>query len=152
MVKCTKEHMEAKLNTTLYPNMEPEDFHLYNSTCRYSSATSTHVIFIVPLDSCGTTHNTSASHISYSNSINWIRKSGTRNRVISRDMILSIPFRCTYIRKGILSVVSFSPRRKIVITSEGKVLSFFSFAMRVSIACMCERDRLGGHTRFHNHR
>ena len=101
-----------------------DDLYLNSKKCKYSFVSSAHVIFDIPLDNCGTTHNTSANYITYFNSINWLRKAGTRNRVISRDLVVSIPFQCSYAKKQILSVVSFSPRRKIVVTSDGKKLSF----------------------------
>ena len=91
--------------------------HLSDSTCTPDAINSTHVTFFVPLESCGTTHVTEGDKITYSNEV-----SGAVpvNKQISRDYDNDFPFKCKYAAAAVLDAGSFSPKRKEVLSAEGK--------------------------------
>jgi len=74
------------------------------------------VTFKTGLDKCGTKHNTTDKYIIYYNNIISSTKGSNDSKIISRDFQATFPFSCSFPRRQILSVTSFSPRRKVVFT------------------------------------
>jgi len=115
-VVCTNEYMEAKLDISKHPGVSPDRANLYDSKCRITKAVGSFLFFRTKLDGCGTKHNTTDKDIIYYNSIFAESQAGSNNAKISRSMQAEFPFKCTYPRSAILSVVSFTPRRKVLYT------------------------------------
>ena len=93
---------------------------LADSSCKPKSVNKTHAVFEVPLDGCGTTSNSSKDYLYYYNSIEIEKKRGENDTIITREHNATFNFHCAYEKSIILSVVSFSPRRKLVYTKTGK--------------------------------
>mgnify|MGYP001798044306 CR=1 len=100
---------------------------LEDSSCKPSYVNSTHAFIETPLDGCGTTSNATKDYLNYYNSIKVSRKTkNSSNAIIIRDFEAVIRFKCSYDKRVILSVVSFSPRKKMVYTRVGKKLNSLS--------------------------
>ena len=108
--------LELKYNL----NLDLERLTLKDINCAVKEKNSTHVSINVPFDSCKTTHNTTDEEIIYYNSLLAETRKGGQSPLISREFKAEYPFQCTYPRTRILSVVSFSPREKVIYTRAGK--------------------------------
>ncbi|XP_001628544.2 ZP domain-containing protein [Nematostella vectensis] len=125
-IRCTRDYMEAKIIKSEISNLDTSYLHLNDKSCRSTEITDEHVIFRTALEGCGTTHNVSddGKYIVYYNSITGNMKSLTTESVITREHQAVMPFKCSYERKVVLSVVSFSPRAAKLYT---KTASFGNF-------------------------
>jgi hypothetical protein len=113
---CTSEYMEARLDISIHNGVRPDTVALEDRNCKTTRSESKYLYFMTKLDGCGTKHNTTDDSIIYYNSIFADTGSGSNSAKISRAMQAEFPFKCTYPRSAILSVVSFSPRRKVIYT------------------------------------
>ena len=120
-VKCSRDSMIAILDLMKFPNMDTGTMTLNDASCKATHVNDTHAIIETPLDGCGTTHNASEDYLHYYNNIkiSRIKKNVSSDAIITRDHEALFPFQCSYDRKTVLSVVSFSPRMKLVYTREG---------------------------------
>lgn len=119
MVDCTSDKMVAILDLKKYSYLETDTMTLADTSCKPKEVYSTHVVFHVPLDGCGTTYNSSKEYLMYYNSILITKKRRENDTIITREHNVTFNFNCAYDRSIILSVVSFSPRRKRLYTKAG---------------------------------
>ena len=118
---CTQDYMEATLDVTKHPNINLDRISLEDDSCQSRDSNRTHVSFRTDLDKCGTKHNTTDKYIIYYNAILANTNGSTApHPIISRDFQAAFPFQCSYPRRQVLSVTSFSPRKVVVYTREGE--------------------------------
>lgn len=127
-VDCTREGMVAILDLKKFPPMDTNTMTLTNTSCKPKQVNKTHAVIEAPLDGCGTTHNSSDNYLYYYNSIKISSKKEENSSAITRKHEAVFVFDCAYDRSVILSVVSYSPKRKLVYT---KTADFgnFTFTM-----------------------
>lgn len=106
-----------------HPNLDMDRVTLKDVNCKLADLgdfNGTHLWFEVPLDGCMTNHTTTNDTITYANSIIAETRASQGSFLISREFQAEFPFKCTYPRSAILSVASFSPRKKVIYTRTGK--------------------------------
>lgn len=115
-VTCTSQYMEARLDIKKHTGIRTDTVALEDRNCGVTRSETDFLYFRTALDGCSTKHNTTSDSIVYYNSIYADTGAGSNSAKISRAMQAEFPFKCTFPRAAILSVVSFSPRRKVVYT------------------------------------
>jgi len=123
-VDCNSDGMVATLDLKKYSYLETDPMTLADPSCKPKEVNSEKAVFEVPLDGCGTTHNASKEYLRYYNSIKVFKKKGENETIITREHNVTINFNCAYDRDIILSVVSFSPRRKRLYTKAADFANF----------------------------
>lgn len=119
-VICTNEKMEVFLDHTKHETLDLDKVTLKDANCKASGTmNATHVWMTVPFDSCMTNHTTDGDTITYYNSLIAETRASAGSSLISREFQAEFPFKCTYPRSAVLSVVAFSPRERIVYTKTG---------------------------------
>lgn len=114
---CTQEYMEVTLDLNIHGGLNIDQISLEDNACKLVGSNETHITLKTGLDKCGTKHNTTDEYIIYYNAI--VANTNSSNDphpVISRDFQATFPFQCAFPRRQVLSVTSFSPRRKVVYT------------------------------------
>ena len=115
--------MKVTLDVSKHPSLKLDGIVLEDDSCKPAGINSTHISFETGLDGCGTKHNTTDEYIIYYNAIVANTKGSNDSSIITRDFQASFPFQCSFPRRKVLSVTSFSPRRKVVYTKAGKLIS-----------------------------
>ncbi|KAK3741104.1 hypothetical protein QZH41_013930 [Actinostola sp. cb2023] len=115
-VQCSKYHMLVTISLERFEYLRPSSLRLEDASCVPYFVNETLVLFRVPLDRCGTYHNATSDKITYWNSVNGDSEENG-NHLITRKFQVRLGFDCSYSKKRTLSVVSFSPRRKVVYSS-----------------------------------
>ncbi|XP_032232542.2 ZP domain-containing protein [Nematostella vectensis] len=116
-VICSKQDMEVRLYMEYFERLSIDSLRLSDRACKPVVTNETLVFFKVPLDGCGTAHNVTEDSIVYYNAIegeSWEE----RHELITRKYHARFSFDCKYARKRVLSVISFSPRKKIVYSTK----------------------------------
>lgn len=128
-VICTNEKMEVFLDHTKHDNLDLDKVTLKDANCKASGTlNATHLWMDVPFDSCMTNHTTDGDTITYQNSLVAETRASAGSSLISREFQAEFPFKCTYPRSAVLSVVAFSPRERIVYTKTAE-FGNFTFTM-----------------------
>lgn len=124
-VTCTQEYMVVTLDLNKQKGLNLDQISLQDKNCKIADSNETHVTFKTALDKCGTKHNTTKEHIVYYNNILSETKTGNNSSpIISRDFQATFPFQCSFPRRSIVSVTSFSPRMKVVYTRASEYGNF----------------------------
>ena len=112
--------MEVILDLTKHDNLDLDKITLKDANCKVSGTlNATHLWMDVPFDSCMTNHSTDGDTITYQNSLVAETRASAGSSLISREFQAEFPFKYTYPRSAVLSVVAFSPRERIVYTKTG---------------------------------
>ena len=119
-VKCTHYVMELTISRFLRPHLVIDSLHLQDPACKVSFINDTHAFLSAPLDGCGTQQKTSEDYFIYLNTMTGDEKSSKTNAEITRKGRLKFEFQCSFKKLHVLSIVSYSPRRKAVRTSDGE--------------------------------
>lgn len=119
-VVCTNEKMVVFLDFSNHGNLDLDKVTLKDANCKAPGpVNATHLSMDVPFDSCMTNHSTDGDTITYQNSLIAETRASAGSSLISREFQAEFPFKCTYPRSAVLSVVAFSPRERIVYTKTG---------------------------------
>ncbi|EDO42853.1 predicted protein [Nematostella vectensis] len=140
-VTCTAQEIQIKLDIKEHSGLQLDTLTLKDTNCQVYKNDGQFAYFRSPLDGCGTTHNTTKTHIKYMNAIRAETTAKTNNAKISRDFQAEFPVQCTYERSAILSVVSFSPRKKVVYSSASG-LGNFTYEMSLLKGDNAESDEI----------
>jgi len=119
-VKCTSEYMEVGVDTNVHTEIQPDTLTLEDKNCKLSRSEGSILYFKTALDGCGTRHNTTEDDIVYYNSIYAETTAGSNSAKISRAFQAEFPFKCTFPRSAVLSVVNFSPKKKVLYSTACK--------------------------------
>lgn len=117
---CTHYAMELTISRFLRPHLVIGSLHLQDPACKVSFINDTHALLSAPLDGCGTQQKTSEDYFIYFNTMTGDEKSSKASVEITRKGRLKFEFQCAFKKLHVLSIVSYSPRRKAVRTSDGK--------------------------------
>lgn len=121
-VQCNKDYMLVTIDLARFEAKDalvPKSLRLEDSSCKPDFINETLAVFKAPLDGCGTYHNSSKEHIFYWNTIHGYTEE-TSHRLITRRYDVRLGFDCQYAKRRTLSVVSFSPRKKVSYSAAGK--------------------------------
>ena len=110
-VKCTHYAIEVIISRIQQPKLDISTVHLQDPLCKVTSSNDTHALLTSPLESCDTEQRMSKFYFIYSNSLTGDTRFGDTPK-ITRDGRLKFEFQCLYRRIHVLSIVSYSPRRK----------------------------------------
>lgn len=128
-VVCTNEKMVVFLDFSNHGNLDLDKVTLKDANCKAPGpVNATHLSMDVPFDSCMTNHSTDGDTITYQNSLIAETRASAGSSLISREFQAEFPFKCTYPRSAVLSVVAFSPRERIVYTKTAE-FGNFTFTM-----------------------
>ena len=119
-VICTHYAMEIIITRILQPHLLINSLHLLDPTCKVFYSNDTYAFLRAPLEGCDTEQTTSEDYFIYVNTMMGDAKSSNSSDLITREGRVQFKFKCSYRRIHVLSIVSFSPRRKVVRTSEGE--------------------------------
>ncbi|XP_029183885.2 mucin-4-like isoform X2 [Acropora millepora] len=117
-VVCTHYAMDIAISRIQHPFLVINSLHLLKPECKILSANDTHALLRAPLEGCGTERKTSNDYMVYMNTVMGDTQSSTANPLITREGRMEFQFQCSYRRIHILSIVSFSPRKKVILTSD----------------------------------
>ena len=112
--------MDIAISRIQHPFLAINSLHLLNPECKVLTANDTHALLRAPLEGCGTERKTSNDFMVYMNAVMGDTQSSTVNPLITREGRMEFQFQCSYKRIHILSIVSFSPRKKVILTSDSK--------------------------------
>ena len=112
--------MDIAISRIQHPFLVINSLHLLKPECKIFSANDTHALLRAPLEGCGTERKTSNDYMVYMNTVMGDTQSSTANPLITREGRMEFQFQCSYRRIHILSIVSFSPRKKVILTSDSK--------------------------------
>ena len=118
-MECTSDGMIVTLDLTILSYVDTNTMTLTDTSCTPKHVNKTHAIIEAPLEGCGTTHNYTKDYLYYYNSIKMKREKEGNSTIITREHNATLFFSCAYDRSAILSVTSYSPRRKLVYTRTG---------------------------------
>lgn len=119
-MKCTHYAMEVTISRFLRPHLVISSLHLQDPACKVSFINDTHALLSAPLDGCGTQQKTLGDYFIYFNTMTGDEKSSKSSAEITRKGRLKFEFQCSFKKLHVLSIVSYSPRRKALLTSDGK--------------------------------
>jgi hypothetical protein len=120
-VECSKDYMLVTVSLERFESQDslaPGSLHLEDNSCTPYFINETIAIFRAPLQGCGTYHNSTKDVITYWNAINGNTEE-TGNHLITRKYNIQLGFDCSYAKRKTLSVVSYSPRQKVVYSASG---------------------------------
>ncbi|XP_068685203.1 uncharacterized protein [Montipora foliosa] len=123
-VRCTHYGMDVTISRSLYPSLVISSLHLMDPECKVLFANDTHALLRTPLEDCDTERTSSEDYMVYINTIMGEAKSSNSIPLITREGRVQFRFQCSYRRIHVLSIVSFSPRRKAVRTSDSGMGNF----------------------------
>ena len=112
--------MEITISRVLRPYLDISSLHLQDPSCKASFSNDTHAFLSAPLEECGTQQMTSKDHFIYLNTMTGDEKSSTSSADITRKGRVKFEFQCSFRKLHVLSIVSYSTRRKVVRTADGK--------------------------------
>ena len=121
-VKCMHYAMEITISRILRPYLVISSLHLQDPSCKVSFFNDTHALLRAPLEKCGTQQKTSKDYFIYLNTMTGDEKSTKSSADITRKGRIKFEFQCSYRKLRVLSIVSYSPRRKEVRTADGRWL------------------------------
>ncbi|XP_067044892.1 uncharacterized protein [Acropora muricata] len=127
-VVCTHYAMDIAISRIQHPFLVINSLHLLKRECKILSANDTHALLRAPLEGCGTERKTSNDYMVYMNTVMGDTQSSTANPLITRKGRMEFQFQCSYRRIHILSIVSFTPRKKVILTSD-RGMGNFTFEM-----------------------
>ncbi|XP_074633113.1 uncharacterized protein LOC141891945 isoform X3 [Acropora palmata] len=127
-VVCTHYAMDIAISRIQHPFLVINSLHLLKPECKILTANDTHALLRAPLEGCGTERKTSNDYMVYMNTVMGDTQSSTANPLITREGRMEFQFQCSYKRIHILSIVSFSPRKKVILTSD-RGMGNFTFEM-----------------------
>lgn len=119
-MKCTHYAMEVTISRFLRPHLVISSLHLQDPACKVSFINDTYALLSAPLDGCGTQQKTLGDYFIYFNTMTGDEKSSKSSAEITRKGRLKFEFQCSFKKLHVLSIVSYSPRRKALLTSDGK--------------------------------
>ncbi|XP_068707140.1 ZP domain-containing protein-like [Montipora foliosa] len=130
-VTCTNDEMMVVLKHEDHSKIDLDSVTLKDTSCKLSDLgdlNGTHLWMKVPFDSCKTNHSTTGDVITYQNSLITETRASSGSILISREFQAEFPFKCSYPRSAVLSVVAFSPRERVVYTKTAE-FGNFTFTM-----------------------
>lgn len=112
--------MDIAISRIQHPFLVINSLHLLDPKCKILTANNTHALLRAPLEGCDTERKTSNDYMVYMNAVMGDTKSSTTSSLITREGRIEFQFQCSYKRIHVLSIVSFSPQRKAIRTSNSK--------------------------------